>query len=57
MLEEFPNLKVMVGGHTDSSGSEAYNQGLSERRAKSVADCLQPTVLLLNVWKLRDMAK
>ncbi|WP_320173167.1 OmpA family protein [Maridesulfovibrio sp.] len=40
MLEEFPNLKVMVGGHTDSSGSEAYNQGLSERRAKSVADWL-----------------
>ncbi|WP_319776774.1 OmpA family protein [Maridesulfovibrio sp.] len=40
MLDEFPNLKVLVGGHTDSSGSEAYNQGLSERRAKSVADWL-----------------
>ena len=40
MLEEFPNLKVLVGGHTDSSGSEVYNQGLSERRAKSVADWL-----------------
>ena len=40
MLDEYPNLKVMVGGHTDSSGSEAYNQGLSERRAKSVADWL-----------------
>ncbi|TIH17320.1 OmpA family protein [Marinifilum sp. JC120] len=38
LLEEFPNLKVLVGGHTDSSGSEAYNQGLSERRAKAVAD-------------------
>lgn len=38
LLEEFPNLKVMVGGHTDSTGPEAYNQGLSERRAKSVAD-------------------
>ncbi|WP_419780956.1 OmpA family protein [Maridesulfovibrio sp.] len=40
MLDEFPNLKVMVGGHTDSTGPEAYNQGLSERRAKSVADWL-----------------
>ncbi|MBI9109654.1 OmpA family protein [Maridesulfovibrio ferrireducens] len=38
MLEAYPNLKVMVGGHTDSTGPEAYNQGLSERRAKSVAD-------------------
>ncbi len=38
MLEEYPNLKVMIGGHTDSTGPEAYNQGLSERRAKSVAD-------------------
>ena len=27
-------------GHTDSSGSEAYNQGLSERRAQSTVDYL-----------------
>lgn len=27
-----------VAGHTDSRGSEAYNQGLSEARAKAVAD-------------------
>lgn len=31
---------VKVVGHTDSVGSDAYNQGLSERRAKSVADFL-----------------
>lgn len=29
-----------VAGHTDSVGADAYNQGLSERRAKSVADFL-----------------
>ncbi|CCO23614.1 OmpA family protein [Maridesulfovibrio hydrothermalis] len=40
LLEEYSNLKVKVGGHTDSTGPEAYNQGLSERRAKSVADWL-----------------
>ncbi|WP_432738039.1 OmpA family protein [Maridesulfovibrio sp. FT414] len=40
LLEDYPNLKVLVGGHTDSSGAAAYNQGLSERRAKSVADWL-----------------
>ena len=31
---------VIVTGHTDSMGSEAYNQGLSERRANSVRDYL-----------------
>ncbi|MES9868814.1 MAG: OmpA family protein [Sedimenticola sp.] len=31
---------LMIVGHTDSVGSEAYNQGLSERRAQSVADYL-----------------
>ncbi len=33
-------LKVEVGGHTDSRGSDAYNQELSERRAQSVMDYL-----------------
>jgi OmpA-OmpF porin, OOP family len=31
---------VSVVGHTDSIGSEAYNQGLSERRAQSAANYL-----------------
>jgi outer membrane protein OmpA-like peptidoglycan-associated protein len=32
--------RVVVVGHTDSSGSPAYNQKLSENRAKAVADAL-----------------
>lgn len=31
---------VIITGHTDSIGSEAYNQGLSERRANAVRDYL-----------------
>jgi OOP family OmpA-OmpF porin len=31
---------LSIVGHTDSTGPEAYNQGLSERRAQSVADYL-----------------
>ncbi|MNW14674.1 Outer membrane porin F precursor [compost metagenome] len=31
---------VKVIGHTDSQGSDAYNQALSERRASSVAEYL-----------------
>jgi OOP family OmpA-OmpF porin len=33
-----PGISVEVGGHTDSVGSESYNQTLSERRAASVRD-------------------
>ncbi|MEK6805577.1 MAG: OmpA family protein [Pseudomonadota bacterium] len=33
-------IKVEIGGHTDSKGSDAYNLKLSERRAKSVMDYL-----------------
>ncbi len=37
VLAEFDQTVVEVAGHTDSSGTHAYNQGLSERRANSVA--------------------
>jgi OOP family OmpA-OmpF porin len=40
MLKQHPTLHVSVDGFTDSIGSEAYNQGLSERRAQAVADAL-----------------
>ncbi|MGH8455434.1 MAG: OmpA family protein [Stenotrophobium sp.] len=39
-LKSYPDIKVEVAGHTDDVGSEAYNLGLSERRAKSVKDYL-----------------
>ncbi len=41
VLTEYDQTVVEVAGHTDSSGSDAYNQGLSERRAGSVAHYLQ----------------
>ena len=37
-LKENPDLNVEIGGHTDSRGSDAYNQKLSENRAKAVYD-------------------
>ena len=36
VLKEFDKTMVEVAGHTDSDGSDAYNQQLSERRANSV---------------------
>ncbi len=41
VLTEFDRTIVEVAGHTDSSGSEAYNQSLSERRSSSVSHYLQ----------------
>ncbi len=35
-----PDRKVIVEGYTDSKGSAAYNQGLSERRANAVKNTL-----------------
>ena len=34
----YPSLHVAVEGHTDSVGSDQYNQDLSEHRAQSVRD-------------------
>ncbi len=40
VLNEFNQTMVEVAGHTDSDGSDAYNQQLSERRASSVVSYL-----------------
>ena len=40
ILKRYPELKVEVAGHTDSKGTDAYNQALSERRASAVYDYL-----------------
>lgn len=40
MLEANPNMTIEIGAHTDSKGSDRYNQRLSEARAKSVVDYL-----------------
>jgi len=41
VLKEFDQTVVEVAGHTDSTGTETYNQDLSERRASSVSQYLQ----------------
>lgn len=40
LLKTHPGKKVRVVGHTDSTGSAAYNKKLSEKRAKAVAAAL-----------------
>lgn len=37
ILNKYPDTNILITGHTDSDGSEEYNQTLSESRAKSVS--------------------
>jgi outer membrane protein OmpA-like peptidoglycan-associated protein len=39
-MQKNPDTKVMIEGHTDSRGSDEYNQELSKRRAQAVQDAL-----------------
>lgn len=40
-LKKYPNSQLLIVGHTDSRGEDAYNQGLSYRRANAAANYLQ----------------
>ena len=40
ILNQNPKMTVQLEGHTDSIGTDAYNQGLSERRANAVKKAL-----------------
>jgi OOP family OmpA-OmpF porin len=40
VLGQNRDVRVQVAGHTDATGTDEYNQSLSERRANSVADYL-----------------
>ena len=40
VMKDNPNIAIEMAAHTDRVGSEKYNEGLSQRRAKSVVDYL-----------------
>ncbi len=41
VLHKYPDTNIEIQGHTDSVGSDSYNQGLSVKRAKSVQKYLK----------------
>lgn len=41
ILNKYPDTNIEIQGHTDDTGSETYNQGLSERRAGAVSSYLR----------------
>ena len=40
LLQEHPNMKIELSGHTDNKGKDKYNEQLSTNRAKAVYDYL-----------------
>ena len=40
LLQQNPTLRILIGAHTDTNGSEQYNIKLSNNRAKSVVEYL-----------------
>jgi outer membrane protein OmpA-like peptidoglycan-associated protein len=52
-FDEYPEMTVEIGSHTDSRGSNAYNMKLSEQRAKAVVDYFVSKGVDANrlVWK------
>ncbi len=53
----YPDLKLEIEGHTDSIGSDEYNQTLSEKRAASVRDYLVSSGVSISNVVARGMGK
>jgi outer membrane protein OmpA-like peptidoglycan-associated protein len=53
----YPDLKLEIEGHTDSVGSDSYNQTLSEKRAASVRDYLVNNGVSINNVIARGFGK
>jgi outer membrane protein OmpA-like peptidoglycan-associated protein len=62
VVNEFEQTVIEVAGHTDSTGSDTYNQQLSERRARSVAaylstrDVLYDRIIEVGMGEARPIA-
>ena len=50
-IQNFPNAKIMIFGHTDTAGSDSYNKSLSERRAESVYAYVRSSADSYGFWR------
>src|SRR4029078_6254057 len=49
-LNKYPDSNLLIVGHTDSKGEDAYNQSLSYRRANSAASYVQRQGVARQLW-------
>jgi outer membrane protein OmpA-like peptidoglycan-associated protein len=56
-LKDNQNTRVKIEGYTDSVGSDSYNQELSERRARAVADALQSRGVPADRYEVEGLGK
>ena len=56
-LRENPDQTISIEGHTDSLGSDAYNQQLSQHRAEAVRDFLVQSGISVDRITARGMGK
>ena len=53
----YPDLRLEIEGHTDSIGSEQFNQSISEKRAATVRDYLVNAGVSINSVIARGLGK
>ncbi len=56
-LKDNSNMRVMIEGHTDSVGPDAYNEELSQRRAQAVADALRTRGVASDRYEAKGLGK
>lgn len=54
---EFPDTNILVQGHTDSTGSDAYNMELSKKRANSVVEYLKSKGVAANRLSMEGLGE
>ncbi|WP_416867343.1 MAG: OmpA family protein [Imperialibacter sp.] len=57
VLNAYPDTDIEVQGHTDSKGSESYNQGLSERRASTSSNYIRSQGISYNRVRIKGFGE
>jgi outer membrane protein OmpA-like peptidoglycan-associated protein len=57
MMNESPKMKIAIGGHTDSKGSDEYNMKLSAERANAVKNYLLKNGISENRMTIKQLGK